>query len=68
MESEREGQQSRARERDGRYHCFLGVFRCGERRRSLTAGRGEGRVAVGRERRKEVEKREERDSLGINFE
>jgi len=44
------------------------VFRFGERRRSLTAGRGKGRVAVGRERRKEVEKREERDSLGINFE
>jgi hypothetical protein len=68
MESERKGQQSRARERDRRYHYFLGVFRCGERRRSLMAGRGKGRVVARRERRKEKEKRKERDSLSINFE
>ena len=45
------------------------VSLCGEReRRSLTIRRGEGRVAVGRERRREKEKGEEIGSLGNNFE
>jgi hypothetical protein len=70
MESEREGRQSGAKEREmGDIVVFLGVFRCRERGRgwSLTSKKRGGEGCFRERKEERIKGREDRGSLCINF-